>query len=80
MTDDTVDLPAPQALAASLLHLMTRYAEAPCPRLATLIARELRFLEQAGDATPVLLHSTAKRLFGRWVALQHCAATPTSIH
>lgn len=86
MNEDIADLPNPQALAASLLHLMTRYAESPCPNIATLIARELRFLEMTGDAAPVLLRNTAKRLFSHWVALQHCPQpcpapqAPASLH
>lgn len=37
----------------------------------------LHLLELAGDAAPVLLHNTAKRLFARWVALQHGRAVAT---
>lgn len=80
MIDDIGELPAPHALAASLLYLMTKYAETPCPKIAALITRELRFLELAGEGAPVLLHQTATRLFARWVALQHCGETPMLIH
>jgi hypothetical protein len=77
--DDHGDMPSPRALTASLLMLMTRYAEAPCPRLAQLIARQLHFLHLLTEDTP-LLANTSTRLFGRWVSLQAGEQPQGAVH
>lgn len=61
------DLPDPAALLASTLSLMTGFIRSNCPRQATLIVRQLAFLQHYPDALagPVL-KAVARRLHGEW--------------
>lgn len=64
------ELPAADALLASLLSLMTRFSCLGCPRQAVLIERELSFLQHyTDDQVAPLLKTVAKRLEGEWQQL-----------
>lgn len=75
------ELPAADALLASLLSLMTRFSCLGCPQQAVLIQRELSFLQHyADDQVPPLLKTVAKRLEGEWKQLHFAIsdeATPS---
>jgi hypothetical protein len=69
MTEDN-DLPDPAALLASTLSLMTGFVRTGCPRQATLVSRQLAYLQCYPDSqiTPVL-KSVARRLRAEWEQL-----------
>ena len=70
MTHRIEDLPDPAALMASTLSLMTSFIRTRCPRQATLIVRQLAYLQNYPDALagPVL-KAVARRLHGEWEQL-----------
>jgi hypothetical protein len=61
------DLPDPGALIASTLSLMTGFVRTGCPRQATLVSRQLAYLQCYPDSqiSPVL-KSVARRLRAEW--------------
>jgi len=61
---DTVEVAAgADSLLASTLYLMSCHAAAPCPRLATLVARHLAAVA-AHPGCGVLVRETSRRLAG----------------
>lgn len=80
------DLPPPDALLASLLSLMTGFAQSHCPRQAVLVQRQLAYLQSfPDDLMPPTLKAVARRLQGDWESLL-CSAPraidvpPASLH
>lgn len=69
------ELPDPAALVASTLSLMIRFIRTGCPRQASLILRQLAYLQSYPDhlISPVL-KAVAKRLRGEWE--QVCFSLP----
>ncbi len=61
------DLPDPDALIASTLSLMTGFVRTGCPRQATLVSRQLTYLQCYPDSQmPPILKSVARRLRAEW--------------
>lgn len=64
---DSDDLPDPAALLASTLSLMTGFIRTGCPRQATLVSRQLTYLQCYPDSEmPPILKSVARRLRTEW--------------
>lgn len=67
---DSDDLPDPAALLASTLSLMSAFARSGCPRQATLIIRQLAYLQSYPDhCVPPLLKQVSQRLRAEWEQL-----------
>ena len=65
----------PAHCAAAALHLMSHYAEQPCPLVAHAIAGQLRLLSRnCVDNPSSLLQSLASALMPRWHAIARGAA------
>ncbi len=61
------DLPDPGALLASTLSLMTGFVRTGCPRQATLVSRQLAYLQCYPDSQmPPILKSVARKLRDEW--------------
>lgn len=61
------NLAEPAVLLASTLSLMTSFARIRCPRQATLITRQLAYLQSYPDhLVPATLKATARRLQQEW--------------
>jgi hypothetical protein len=61
------DLPDPGALIASTLSLMTGFVRTGCPRQATLVSRQLAYLQCYPDSRmPPILKSVARKLRAEW--------------
>ena len=67
MSPRLADLPDPAALLASTLSLMTGFIRTGCPRQATLVSRQLAYLQTYPDSQmPPILKSVARRLRTEW--------------
>mgnify|MGYP006389034035 FL=1 len=65
------ELPDADALIASLLNLMTRFASLGCPQHAALIRRELALLVGYPDEQVApLVKQVCRRLEGEWAQLR----------
>lgn len=65
------ELPDADALIASLLNLMTRFASLGCPQQAALIRRELALLiGYPDDQVTPLVKQVCRRLEGEWAQLR----------
>lgn len=62
---DEVGTGSADALLASTLYLMTRYAADPCPRLARLVDRHLAAVA-ANAGCGALVRETARRAAAEW--------------